>query len=95
MLLRADFNVPLEPNNPEITSEYDHRLRAALPTVEYLLERNCKVVLCSHLGRPKGRVDEALRLKPVARRLSTLLRPARRRRWRTALAPTSLNACRK
>ena len=74
VLLRADFNVPLEPNNPEITSEYDHRLRAALPTVEYLLEHNCKVVLCSHLGRPKGRVVEALRLKPVARRLSTLLR---------------------
>ena len=73
VLLRADFNVPLGPNNPEITSRHDHRLRAALPTVEYLLERNCKVVLCSHLGRPKGRVDEALRLKPVAHRLSTLL----------------------
>ena len=73
VLLRADFNVPLGPNNPEITSQHDHRLRASLPTVEYLLERNCKVVLCSHLGRPKGRVDDALRLKPVARRLATLL----------------------
>ena len=73
VLLRADFNVPLDPNNPEITSEHNHRLRVTLPTVEYLLERNCKVVLCSHLGRPKGRVVESLRLKPVARSLSTLL----------------------
>ena len=73
VLLRADFNVPLDPDNPEITSEHNHRLRVTLPTVEYLLERNCKVVLCSHLGRPRGRVVESLRLKPVARSLETLL----------------------
>ena len=73
VLLRADFNVPLDPNNPEITSEHNHRLRVTLPTVEYLLERNCKVVLCSHLGRPRGRVVESLRLKPVAVSLSGLL----------------------
>ena len=73
VLLRADFNVPIGPNNPEITSEHDHRLRATLPTIEYLLKHNCKVVICSHLGRPKGRVVEALRLRPVASRLATLL----------------------
>ena len=73
VLLRADFNVPLDPDNPEITSEHNHRLRVTLPTVEYLLQRNCKVVLCSHLGRPRGRVVESLRLKPVARSLETLL----------------------
>ena len=73
VLLRADFNVPLDPDNPEITSEHNHRLRVTLPTVEYLLERNCKVVLCSHLGRPGGSVVESLRLKPVARSLATLL----------------------
>lgn len=73
ILLRADFNVPLDPTNPEITAEHNHRLRVTLPTVEYLLDRGCKVVLCSHLGRPKGRVVEELRLKPVARSLSNLL----------------------
>ncbi len=73
VLLRADFNVPLDPSNPEITCEHNHRLRVTLPTVEYLLARSCKVVLCSHLGRPKGRVVEELRLKPVAQSLSNLL----------------------
>ena len=72
VLVRVDFNVPIE-QGAEFIANYDHRLRATLPTIEYLLERQCKVVLCSHLGRPGGKVDETLRLAPVGERLATLL----------------------
>ena len=72
VLVRVDFNVPIE-QGAEFIANYDHRLRATLPTIEYLLDRQCKVVLCSHLGRPRGKVDESLRLAPVGERLATLL----------------------
>ncbi len=72
VLVRVDFNVPIE-QGVEIIAQYDQRLRATLPTIDYLLERDCKVVLCSHLGRPRGEVDEALRLFPVGDRLGILL----------------------
>ena len=72
VLVRVDFNVPIE-QGVEFIANYDHRLRATLPTIEYLVERECKVVLCSHLGRPRGKVDESLRLAPVGERLATLL----------------------
>ena len=72
VLVRVDFNVPIE-QGVEIIAQYDQRLRATLPTIDYLLERDCKVVLCSHLGRPRGKVDEALRLFPVGDRLGVLL----------------------
>lgn len=72
VLVRVDFNVPIE-QGVEIIAQYDQRLRATLPTIDYLLERDCKVVLCSHLGRPRAKVDEALRLFPVGDRLSVLL----------------------
>ncbi len=72
VLVRVDFNVPID-QGKERLADYDHRLRATLPTVRYLLDRRCKVILCSHLGRPKGVVVEDLRVGPVADRLSVLL----------------------
>lgn len=72
VLVRVDFNVPIE-QGVEFIANYDHRLRATLPTIEYLVERDCKVVLCSHLGRPRGKVDDSLRLAPVGERLAALL----------------------
>ena len=76
VLVRVDFNVPIE-QGPEINAAiaaYDQRLRATLPTVDYLLQQDCKVILCSHLGRPAGEIDESLRLAPVGDRLARLLK---------------------
>ena len=70
VLVRVDFNIPLN-NELEITD--DTRIKAALPTIKYLISHQAKVILMSHLGRPKGEVIEKLRLDPVARRLSELL----------------------
>ncbi|MDR2647969.1 MAG: phosphoglycerate kinase [Oscillospiraceae bacterium] len=69
VLVRCDFNVPL--NGETITS--DKRIVASLPTIEYLLRHGARVILCSHLGRPKGAPDPAFSLAPVAKRLSELL----------------------
>ena len=72
VLVRVDFNIPIEQGLDAIAS-YDHRLRETLPTVRYLIDQGSKVVLCSHLGRPKGTVVEGLRMGPVGQRLSELL----------------------
>lgn len=69
VFVRVDFNVPLE--NGQITD--DTRIRESLPTIQYLVDSGAKVILASHLGRPKGQVVEELRLTPVAARLSELL----------------------
>ena len=70
-LVRVDFNVPFKSGTTDISD--DSRIRAAMPTIEYLVARQCRVVLCCHLGRPKGRVVNELRAGPVARRLAELL----------------------
>lgn len=71
VLVRCDFNVPIDSETGEITD--NRRIRAALPTIQYLLDHNAKVILCSHLGRPKGEFNLKYSLKPVAEELSKLL----------------------
>jgi len=71
VLVRVDFNVPLDMKTGTITD--DTRIRAVLPTIKYLVEAGAKVILCSHLGRPDGKVAEGLRMAPVGRRLSEIL----------------------
>jgi len=71
VLLRVDFNVPLNRDTGAISD--DTRIRASLPSVKYLVEHRAKVIICSHLGRPEGKVVEDLRMSPVAQRLSQLL----------------------
>ena len=70
VFVRCDFNVPMD-ENQNITD--NTRIVAALPTIKYLLEQNCKIILASHLGRPKGEFKPAFSLKPVAKELSKLL----------------------
>ena len=71
VLLRCDFNVPQDKATGAITD--DKRIRAALPTIRYLLDNGAAVIACSHLGKPKGEWKESLTLAPVAERLSELL----------------------
>lgn len=77
VLVRVDFNVPRNKETGEITD--DARMRAALPTLQYLIDNGAKVIVMSHLGRPKGKVVEELRLTEVGKHLSELLgKPVRK-----------------
>jgi phosphoglycerate kinase len=71
VLLRVDFNVPLDLNTGAISD--DSRIQASLPTIKYLIDHKSRITLCSHLGRPKGNVVENLRMAPIAQRLSQLM----------------------
>lgn len=71
VLVRADYNVPLDKKG-EIADDF--RITASLPTLRYLLAQNCKIVICSHLGRPDGKVDDTYSLEPVAERLAKHLK---------------------
>lgn len=77
VLMRVDFNVPIRDGKVDD----DMRIRAALPTIRYVMERGAALVLMSHLGRPKGKKDPALSLAPVARRLAELVP------WKVIMAP--------
>ena len=70
-LVRVDFNVPFVPGTQTISD--DSRIVAALPTIENLLNRGASLVVCSHLGRPKGRLAPDLRMAPVRKRFAELL----------------------
>lgn len=70
VLVRADYNVPLESDG---TIADDYRIVRSLPTIEYLLKHKCRIVICSHLGRPEGKPNQKYSLAPVAERLSELL----------------------
>lgn len=71
VLVRCDFNVPINVETGKIMD--NRRIKATLPTIQYLLDNNAKIILCSHLGRPKGEFNLKYSLKPVAQELSKLL----------------------
>ncbi|MDQ6760304.1 MAG: phosphoglycerate kinase, partial [Acidobacteriota bacterium] len=71
VFIRVDFNVPLANGGQEITS--DKRIKASLPTIQYALDHGAGVILGSHLGRPKGKPNPEMSLKPIGKRLSELL----------------------
>src|SRR5258708_33866139 len=71
VFMRVDFNVPLAPGGKEITS--DKRIKASLPSIQYALDHGAALILASHLGRPRGKPNPDMSLRPVAERLAALL----------------------
>ena len=72
VLVRVDFNVPIEQGIDGL-AQYTHRLKASLPTIDHLKSKGARTIICSHLGRPKGKVVEGLRMAPVGEQLSLML----------------------
>lgn len=72
-LTRVDYNVPLEERDGKILINDDTRIRATIPTLQALIGKGARVILCAHLGRPKGAIDSSLSLRPIADRLAELL----------------------
>jgi phosphoglycerate kinase len=70
ILVRVDYNVPMD-DQGSIADDY--RIKKSIPTIQYLLDQNCKIILCSHLGRPEGKKDLKLSLKPCAEKLETII----------------------
>ena len=71
VLVRVDYNVPMDPGTTNIAD--DSRILASIPQIEYLLDRNCKVILLSHLGRPNSSSDTEFSMRPITTRLSEIL----------------------
>jgi phosphoglycerate kinase len=71
VLVRVDLNVPLAEDTGQILD--DIRIKAVVPTISYLVDKKARVILCSHLGRPKGKPVDALRMAPIAKRLSEII----------------------
>ena len=74
VLLRVDFNVPLETNKNTITITDDWRIQSSLPTINLLLEKKARIIICTHIGRPRGKYSEDLTIGPIAQHLSQLLK---------------------
>ena len=85
LLIRVDFNVPLSDDGTEILD--DTRIRETLPTIEFALRHRAKVILCSHLGRPKGKVNPKYSLRPLVDRLRVMLDHAIGEQVNVAFAP--------
>ena len=71
VICRVDYNVPFNPSNGEISD--DSRIIESLPTINHLLKHNCRIVLCSHLGRPKGQISDELKMEKIYERVRYIL----------------------
>ena len=73
VFLRVGFDVPLG-DDGKINEKEDWRIKASLPTIRYLLKKNCRIILATHLGRPEGKIVEKLSVEPIQEKLSQILR---------------------